>query len=442
MLAFQNEALESVCLYLNFPCCYKAQGCLEELSPLDIPDHEHTCPFKIVACVVKKPHPCGWLGSLPTLVRHCQSAHPEAFIETGSEFELNLSCCEEREYVVEYNDSFVLFTKKYNCESKVLEFAVYSSGYTKDFNGGMCQLRVTCGNTTITHDFDTSSDEKIYSVMCLPFLKDDDDDPSLFLAKLRIGDGGLDRERSNIADRVGFTCIYCSNLALPPIYRRTCDMSVICSSCGGAGRRCPVCNIHKRARDRILEQFVVLENYPCMYRRDGCRYVSTHTEMVRHQKFCHYETTECPIFNISCEWSGTFKDVNDHVVREHSEFMVGLGTKVEVSLREDGFHQGVLRFGELLFKTVCEVNEKRLMWVVRPFVPTAQQFNYEISVFDAEDGSFMDAMRQICFGCDHSDEDLAKRYASYFFVEQLVRLKPNGIESRGAIKFSVEIFKR
>ena len=143
----------------------------------------------------------------------------------------------------------------------------------------------------------------------------------------------------------------------------------ICNICRPKLAECPTCR--KRflsTRNLALEKLAQEVNFPCTYRKFGCKEVFAHDKLDEHQVICRYSQLKCPIAEIdilnrhdymwaddvSCDWTGNYNEVENHLMEEHLEMCLDYGEVESRSLHEYGtsawFKKFAFVYDEVFFR--------------------------------------------------------------------------------------------
>ncbi|XP_063903599.1 uncharacterized protein LOC135123029 isoform X2 [Zophobas morio] len=219
-ICFENEALETICQFSKFPCRYQSEGCCEELLPEFIPEHEQTCSFRTVSCIISQAMACNWKGCLQSMLHHCRNQHSN-FILPNGELSLDLSVSGTQGNLIEYDNKMFIVTRTFDFKTKILQCVVYYNPYERDVKNLPVQLSVRNGNKTTMVDFTTTRfDETQPSLMelCLSHVLDHDDLNASIVTTISIGThqvsgNSLKDEKINNGEMLAFLkCCHCTKL--------------------------------------------------------------------------------------------------------------------------------------------------------------------------------------------------------------------------------------
>jgi hypothetical protein len=73
----RNKALENLSQKLQYPCCYKPEGCSLVFRPELIDEHQLACRYRPYKCPLSKAESimCKWVGALEQLKKHIGTKH-------------------------------------------------------------------------------------------------------------------------------------------------------------------------------------------------------------------------------------------------------------------------------------------------------------------------------------------------------------------------------
>ncbi|KAJ3644483.1 hypothetical protein Zmor_022208 [Zophobas morio] len=435
----QNQSFEILCQSVKFPCRYHSEGCLEELVPNEVPQHERTCVFREFKCVVTKPPSCNWSGSLPALLKHSQDKHSNIFLKNG-EFELDLTRSENQDYFLEHDDTLVIFTGKFNSDSKTLNCALYSNQY-QSVEGVSCQLSMRSGKTTLSQEmYLTSFEAQTFSELFLQSLCGGKKE-GILLGKICIGNetvkDGNDAELTDITKDPGMLeilkCFKCHNLVQSPVFRHfySGQLYMVCSKCKRTDYSacCKNSALKSDLEDFPLRKILTYTQFPCPNQQSGCLYTDKYQKMYAHAQLCQYFTGKC-ILDPSCTWLGLVKDSVDHIVANHQQSFISLGVEVEMT-SQDPDKCKFIKIREYFFKLSYKVDkkEKRFVWSVQTMGDYKEKFKYQIDISDKKRGGRL-SLWQFCTPLTkQSSVFLNPKQYCYLEMQQLCVLEPEKMES-------------
>ncbi|KAJ3644484.1 hypothetical protein Zmor_022209 [Zophobas morio] len=457
---YQDRAFETLCQSVKFPCRYHLDGCIEELVPEDVPQHEQTCRFRKTGCVLTKPQQCAWFGPLPTLLRHYQEDHPDVFLKQG-EFEMDVARSEEKDYFLEYNNSLVIFTIKFDCEDKKLLFCLYSNE-NQDFDDTSSYLSLKSGNVTVSYDFNlTSCHTKSFTELSLHCFCCSKNEEESVLGKISIGKRQAVKDEctphleetnseivpsfssfnvigSNILDLL--MCQKCKKFATPPFYRGLYNLDIVCSKCRSSSYRecCRNSSFRSDFRDYKLDDVVTLVDYQCPNNKNGCTYTAKYEQMPAHYQFCQYVAEIC-FLDTGCLWNGPVKNAAKHIFDAHENLFIPLGAEVQMTFLDFDTNYKFIKIHDFLFKlSYAAQNHKRLVWSVQKMGRYQEKFKYQIDISDKDGGRL--SLWHYCAEVTKKDSVFVNsNHYCYLEKEQLSMLPAT--EKNVNVTFTVKIFK-
>jgi E3 ubiquitin-protein ligase SIAH1 len=117
-------------------------------------------------------------------------------------------------------------------------------------------------------------------------------------------------------------CPVCTDYLRPPI-TFCVNGHNICNICRPKVQHCPTCRQQLlNTRNVALERLAREANYPCKYRKYGCKEVCSLDLIGEHQGKCQYIPQACLVHKLNlgiCTWTGTASDVKTHLKHAHSD---------------------------------------------------------------------------------------------------------------------------
>ncbi|XP_063917668.1 uncharacterized protein LOC135133259 [Zophobas morio] len=432
---FQNIAFETLSQFLKFPCRYANEGCAEQLQPNKVPEHEETCPFKIISCPVKKLNKCKWTGPRPTSLHHCETEHRKMFLTEGS-IAMDFSSDKQSHHLIKFENSLLIFAKTFNPLNKIIQFEMYTTELEAAPIQFSAQVSVQCDETSLSHDFVTTNFDEI----SLNELKLD----SVVTAKtgtlkVTILEAVVDPSRViNLEMLAVLKCFRCSGYAVPPIYYCITNSQTLCSDCKPIHQRaCNTCSRNNSNRNFNLDRMAEKLNYPCKYQANGCAFISSPSEIKKHQSVCELGDFECPMNEFDgCAWKGLLQDLEEHVGKCHEQ-VVTSSSNLTKQLLPGQMNCDIFKFSSQLFRMVClKTSEGKHMWSMQVIGPFKEEYRYEIEIVDPKERGRRLLIRQQC-GLLTKKEDLFKNGNGfcYFLNDQI-----GEFASGHDIGFKVHIF--
>ena len=444
LLSYQNEAYQTVCQYLKFPCTYKPQGCIELLLPADVPTHEGTCPFRVIKCFLKD---CNWKGCLPSLIPHYENIHFEKFL-VKNEFTINMksTMSDYRSFLMKYHGKILVFMWRFDTGTKKLEFSIHYNQYHHSTDTHVCQLRIGTEHTTMVHEFRSTSFQRMHlieldlssfesacidgNVVCRFIIKDDYDDRFL-------SDGKQDTFLEFLK------CSNCLKYVQPPVIRSGKTLKVHCPTCRSSIPQKEAAESPKVFRDFCLDTIAFIVSYPCQYTSNHCSFKGPIVELKIHEKACPYQTTKCPILahHVSCVWKGAKKDLYNHIMADHHQLIHDMDDVLKLSPKNSEGEFKIIKFCERLFRLAyCVGTDKIYKWSVQTVLNDGQVFKFEIDVIDTTNKGQILAMSRVCSPAV-PEEEIFTNPKTYCFayadqVESLAELE----EKDPLVSFKVKMF--
>ncbi|KFK33270.1 hypothetical protein AALP_AA6G352900 [Arabis alpina] len=116
-------------------------------------------------------------------------------------------------------------------------------------------------------------------------------------------------------------CPICCEPLKTPIFQ--CDNGhLACSVCCTKVRnRCPCCTLPiGYIRCRAMEKVIETSRVSCTNAKYGCKQNMLYGNRFHHEKLCVFTPCSCPIHN--CNYTGYYKDVNNHVRLKHKDDVI------------------------------------------------------------------------------------------------------------------------
>lgn len=357
----RNIIYESLATCVAFPCCYKNQGCDEQLFMSEVPDHELFCKFRTMTCLLEN---CDWEGAMSNFDHHCIFDHADLIIQSKQEFEIDLKSSYEATRFYRCNMTIYPVLWQYNFGTKKLDFLVldhYDTAYTPKTTD--CILTVQ----SKIQDNVFSSTRFVTDVITKIFCQDLFKDEISLIANINLQYSGLVNEGVNFKLLVLLKCIECSNYILPPIYEIQSSGELICFNCTQKSKA-------KTKVNHNLSNLVQPLLYPCINSESGCLVELCPFQMNDHQKHCPYNEFVC---TLKIKKGATCKHIcqpgdylnhlkSSHKVEENNDFRWNINQDYSVLL---------VRFKYYVLQLSYSFLNNELNFFVK-------------KVFDLDDGSF------------------------------------------------------
>lgn len=325
-------AYEILAKTTKFPCIYDNEGCNNYSNfGQQCQNHEQKCPFRTIKCPLE---PCNLEIRLPLILKHCQEAHEDLLITSGT-FRLPYGDgFVTRNVIVLDGDVFLLLGSsndgKWGIALKSLEtntkkdifYQLAIKSETSEMVGLKKQKIALFKTTETTNDLIYFDKEPIKSV-----LKGDTFELEIRLVCHEMANDAERGEKKVLLDEL--ECIVCNEIMAPPIYSCTIGHSVCCQ-CRNKIDKCPTCQAqYLGTRNFPLEKLTEFMTYPCKNQINGCNFTGT------PRKLCHHEDNDCPVkliccplsLEMDCSWKGVFQRMSEHMNNCHlSHFNFRLNT--------------------------------------------------------------------------------------------------------------------
>ncbi|XP_063916592.1 uncharacterized protein LOC135132433 [Zophobas morio] len=434
---YHEEALETLCHLLRFPCRYQSEGCSQQLYPKEVPQHEENCPFRIVKCVMTKPTPCSWSGNLPTLPSHLQADHAASFLKNG-EFKVDVSRSEECDFLMQCEKKVVVCTKKFETGSNTLDLVLDAPYHGLDEDGSW-QVSVKRGKVVLFHDLELNDVEKKLCAKLLVHSVVEERSEEPLLCQIRNISNTMKGEISdlNVASDV-FRCGVCHNVATPPIFRCPYDMSIKCASCDELCHPSLSCPTSKK--DDKLSRLIKLVNFQCKYQKYGCTFGALLKEVKRHESLCCYRSEKCPLSkHQNCRWQGLVGDAKDHIVSQHPDSFCTANSEFKVSLEDTAVIPKFIHVCDCLFKFYCFTRDNCYVWSVQTVFEEKEAFMYEVDVVDGAKNGQRFTIRKPCV--KNIEDVFQDMSACCFVLQNQVSSMTEQSEEETFLTYKIGIFK-
>ncbi|CAL9224515.1 unnamed protein product [Arabidopsis halleri] len=169
---------------------------------------------------------------------------------------------------------------------------------------------------------------------------DDDSDREVLIEERRFGKFVNSQSSSKdsplsvtLLDPDVLDCPICCEPLKIPIFQ--CDNGhLACTLCCAKVRnRCPSCTLPiGYVRCRAMEKVIETSRVSCPNTKYGCKENIVYGNRFSHEKVCVFTPCSCPI--VDCNYSGYYKEVNNHVRVEHKDDLISFvwNTRLTLSL--------------------------------------------------------------------------------------------------------------
>lgn len=390
----RNEVFEVLAAFQIFPCRYREQGCLKEFLPKDIPQHEKTCPVRIVSCPLFK---CAWKDAFPNVIKHCQQEHSKLILHENEEFDIDLGMTYELDNLL-IHDQKVFITKwLFDFEKKNLECLITYQEDEIEKTNYSCQFTLKFENRSSTITFDVTK-TNYTKLLYLEMLENQLDTPKitgcLFLGPSPEQNAAqIHKEKTNLEMLSVLKCSNCTEYVLPPIFDNSNGL-IYCKSCSLAQiNQCPQEDTDDSLLPNIcLTNLANLIEYPCKFSKNGCKFSGKPSLIKNHHQECNFRDTKCIFSNTDCSWEGQQQNVATHIQSTH-QF---LNSGAQLQMRNWGTE--ILKFAGFFFRLVFTINRtgEHYYWAVQTIDATAETFKFEIELLDVNKNGDRFIMRKSC----------------------------------------------
>ncbi|XP_044258658.1 uncharacterized protein LOC123007426 [Tribolium madens] len=407
---FQRATLfEQIAQYLKFPCIYHTEGCVENLFPDEVPNHEENCPYKIIACSQE----CMWQGSVNELLDHFEETHPNAILRDG-EFEISFLNSYDTYSLLIYEDELFSLKRKFDINENVLKCSVFCYKMLDPVTKYNYKITVWNGTRTESVEFapksaDTFLEENVTEISA-ECIRDRLQDPSVIIGTIQIFDEKkISNPKKKPNPEINFEmlseleCPVCLHYIIPPIFQCVTGHS-ICGTCKEQITQCPICREDiKNTQNFTLEKMAFLITYPCKNSDHGCDFADKPGKIKHHQKYCLYGPQHCPLKEYeNCNWKGSAKDIYRHIQDVHHDNILEVDT-VRLFLDGNYFEEEentcyIMKYGDALFKLHYRYYRQRFYWAMQLIGPPeeANKYKFEIDICDNNNNNRKLFLRNFC----------------------------------------------
>lgn len=281
--AVRNDIYEVIAKLHYFPCRYQYDGCLKELAPEDMAEHEETCSARKVKCPVSN---CLWDESLFCLIDHCEEEHSQLMLRKNQEFDVNLKHSYEVDNFYIYDSKLFIVSMEFDVDQKRLECLI--TDYEKQNQSetsylGLITLKFAKRSCTTEFSIDTVT--KLFYLEML----ENQLETTKITASFQIGQTlqEITHFKENQALRKFFPTLHCNSCCkflLPSIYLSSNGLFY-----------CNLCSTAKSldSPKDSLNNFVDLMEIFCKYQKDGCTFVAFTSVIEEHEQVCKFKIIKC-----------------------------------------------------------------------------------------------------------------------------------------------------
>ncbi|XP_018564747.1 uncharacterized protein LOC108906081 [Anoplophora glabripennis] len=408
----RDVAYEAIAEFLQFPCCYKRNGCEERLSPHKLEEHEPACLFRILECPSKAYTRCKWLGHRTDLIKHFEENHLHLLLKTG-EFKLNLDSSVKENLLKTFEDELFIVKKdfdarKQNFSCSVERFAAQSNSnrysylvkLLSDDRESWCKLPVktTENGETVTADDDCIKLKlncPAFIVVQIEIFKSDNTKQEYTVEKTVSLEKNADLDWEVLNELV---CPVCYIIISSEIYQCTGGHS-ICNECKPVVKNCPLCRKDVLdTRNYALEKLIPFLTYPCKFHKDGCTYTSKCKEIKNHEENCNFGPFECPLKE-NCQVKIDRSRIVDHFERYHRHLILKsnrITSPFDVAEMRECLY--LMKFLNNIFLVQYKYTNRQFYWTVQ-LIGTAEdckKFKFDIDVIDNSKRKLRCYMKGFC----------------------------------------------
>lgn len=331
----RDEAYEAISQFLIFPCAEEKNGCVEQMTPLTLKDHEHSCVSRKLDCPSKKFTSCKWSGPNNDLLAHFVATHNELVL-ADPKFEINFISSTNEVILMPFQDELFLIKKEMDCRTGTFICSctqILLKANPDKFN---YYLRVVTRNGSYYHKFSERSTDPTWeerTKFTINEIKEILNDPPAVIAVIEIVKiaPNKDNDKNNKLEvdweaLRHLECPVCLGYFHANIYQ--CDQGhSICDDCKTKLTSCPVCRGSiQTTRNFVLENYIADHKnmmYPCKYYKSGCSVFTKPSEIENHEESCDYAPLECPVGKEEdCEEKFTKAQIMNHVDDYHNGYVL------------------------------------------------------------------------------------------------------------------------
>ncbi|CAG9856544.1 unnamed protein product [Phyllotreta striolata] len=310
------EFFEELAKNVQFPCCYKPNGCLELLLPKNVAKHEWHCKYQTFACPFGCPDK--WKGFAEEFLEHTESEHSSSVL-TDCRFEVDFINNRNETKLMPYLDGLYLINYRCSGNQRILSCTVTQFGYDPVDGNMNYKIIFEDSGKQFSHTVysDLNDTVRINKSAVDSILKN----PAAVLASIEVFQkepiNGSDKN-SNAGLLRHFECIVCMDYMMAPIYQCATGHSM-CDSCKDKVKECPTCKSEiQTTRNFTLEGVVSDFEFPCKYEK--CSFVGKGILIKEHQEKCNFMEKDCPLKELNgCEMKIVYADLSGHIYMEHNE---------------------------------------------------------------------------------------------------------------------------
>lgn len=422
--ALRNVAYESIAAAQKFPCRYQNNGCLKELLPKNVQDHEKICQGRDIACHVAG---CDWKGTFYTVAEHYKACH-ENFSKISHKFEIDVRTIQKDHLLAIMFIEDKVFAVKFNCNifyPEVIQGSFSFEGIDNEIEEYLCKEVFQIGKYEWNREFFLSlpHEKQTFSLNIPNKTSKDEFETTLIRGELTFNKRyGYDKG-SNAYNLSKLKCGTCQQYATPPIpYSRT---ERICSSCYKTQFPDTPMNI-----DHQMTEFAWTVYYPCDFHLSGCTFFATLLEIKNHAITCKYSKMECCFTKQICPWMGLRKDLARHALTAHT-----IPEIVTVQPSREGIH-AIIKFEDNIFWFRTITDELTHFCTVQLISCSSENFKYQLEIIHSNTSKLI--IQKNCAAYNQFKVDSHNTGCNYYLPKEYVSCI---LGDEGELFFKVKIFK-
>ncbi|CAH0558758.1 unnamed protein product [Brassicogethes aeneus] len=406
----RDEAFESLAQYLVFPCANANNGCKENYCPADLRLHESTCEYRQFDCPSKHYSKCEWQGSSKTLADHFEKDHPAQFIK-DFKFEVNFSSSQKENMLLVYENTFFIVNKEIDSRKNFFWCSVKNILVDDESNKYNYRLILESGNRNYSHKFPEKnttslSDENLTKVDA-SLLQERLGEPETIIARIEIQKASTanvsinkpeaEDKEVNLELLRELECPNCKEYMVGDIYQCHKGHSV-CDNC--RSKNCIVCSEPiQDTKNYSLQKFANFFDFPCKYRKTGCKFTGKNTEIKTHEKYCKFGPYNCPLAGfVECAWKDNVAEIISHAEKVHND-MILKSDRINIDWKKDSMPNtkkcSLILFSGSLFRLIFKYENDKMYWCVQCVGPAenCKDLKYEIDFIDNSDDNLRHFLR-------------------------------------------------
>lgn len=397
---YHNKIFEDLAEIFKFPCINYPNGCLENLLPKNMFQHENYCPYRMYECPTKNYTQCQWNGLCHEMYEHFEDKHP-TFILNIEKFELDFINKYRETYIMPFEGDLYLVDRIMDTDNKLFKCNV-TPIHINSLNVFQINYKLIFQNMHKTQEpviieKNVSKEIQVNTENLQKTLND----PTTIIVEIKVDtSNGLKRDEMNDKEKYQKTldnailkeleCTICMEYMVPPIMLCQGGHSI----CSGCFERCLEQNIKcsycqqdfTKNQNFALQNLVSTLDYPCKY--EQCTFSSKATDIKAHELHCIYGTFKCPLNDyVECYFQSHLADMYTHILQRHHENLLEIESVTipfdPTKRDEDCF---IIKYFAQLFKLHYLYNndDELFYWTLQVIGPPniSKKFKYSIDVHD------------------------------------------------------------